>query len=1036
MFIRLSPIRRVPKPLLPGSVVASTNFNCHNSQGNDSTFCYISVVSPIPLSRVAALASRSHSFDEKELTRIDPSLHSNIRLVRTGDRLYSDALVEAVLPDSRSQSYRLHVATTEPVSQGCYVPDKTQLLLAFSSTEAGSCASLEIPEDVSTRALTSDDEFTISENFFASSVLRNVVSAPPRSLVETALQEKGRLDSTEKAFSVHHLPRCSAQEIPESYQIYVSTEDLGKVGIFNGDWCIMISLEGTSRLVQVSGVDTLIKQRIYASSQLLCNSGFGNAGNDPFSIINSPFGSTSPPIPVARSVSLARVASPASRDRRHYSSMLSTLKTKLETSRFLVKVGDVITLPIYTDNSWGFADCVDNSSMGEVDESLTHSTVVEDPHLCDVVHFLVSNVEHDLSKLGDVDSRLDAISQSTMFGEFGCWIDPSSTKVVQTGIEHVLVPREDYDSLNNLSETLSTSYKDRFVDLCEIISALLGDNVATLGLEVAMLLKGSAGPGMNSVVEGVAAHLGFHFMQINAYDIVGETAAKTEAILKEEFDFAVSCSPCILLIREIDGWLGMTQTEMNKEPVIARVFQERIDSLRAEWQRSGYPVLVIATTTDAERLPASILSCFKHDLEFEVPDESRRLVLLKSLLSTDYVSADTSLKELSTGTAAFTENDIIDLIFRMRLNATERALNSISGEALEKIGAIRDGGLVLNADDFDEAIEMARTSFSHSIGAPLIPSVSWDDVGGLARVKQDILDTVQLPLENPSLFADGLKQRSGILLYGPPGTGKTLVAKAVATSCSLNFLSVKGPELLNMYIGESEANVRRVFQQAREARPCVIFFDELDSIAPKRGNHGDSGGVIDRIVSQLLAELDGMSSPSAGCDVFVIGATNRPDLLDPALLRPGRFDRLLYLGISDTHEAQLSILEALTRKFHLDPQLDLMDIAEKCPFNYTGADFYALCSDAMLKAMTRKAQSVQATLEYINEKRYIPHQHYPLTPQYYLSELASSSETEVIVSAADFEDALRQLIPSVSNAEMDHYRGIQRQFSEGFESQS
>ena len=129
----------------------------------------------------------------------------------------------------------------------------------------------------------------------------------------------------------------------------------------------------------------------------------------------------------------------------------------------------------------------------------------------------------------------------------------------------------------------------------------------------------------------------------------------------------------------------------------------------------------------------------------------------------------------------------------------------------------------------------------------------------------------------------------GILLYGPPGTGKTLLAKAVATSCSLNFFSVKGPELLNMYIGESEANVRRVFQQARDAKPCVIFFDELDSVAPKRGNHGDSGGVMDRIVSQLLAELDGMASGQAGNDVFVIGATNRPDLLDAALLRPGRW---------------------------------------------------------------------------------------------------------------------------------------------------
>ena len=213
----------------------------------------------------------------------------------------------------------------------------------------------------------------------------------------------------------------------------------------------------------------------------------------------------------------------------------------------------------------------------------------------------------------------------------------------------------------------------------------------------------------------------------------------------------------------------------------------------------------------------------------------------------------------------------------------------------------------LTAADFDVALGKARNSYSESIGAPKIPSVSWDDVGGLAHVKSDILDTIQLPLDHPELFADGLKKRSGkyatieiinaflnngwpgILLYGPPGTGKTLIAKAVATSCNLNFFSVKGPELLNMYIGESEANVRRVFQRARDAKPCVIFFDELDSVAPKRGNHGDSGGVMDRIVSQLLAELDGMSGGSAAAaDVFVIGATNRPDLLDPALLRPGR----------------------------------------------------------------------------------------------------------------------------------------------------
>jgi peroxin-6 len=225
------------------------------------------------------------------------------------------------------------------------------------------------------------------------------------------------------------------------------------------------------------------------------------------------------------------------------------------------------------------------------------------------------------------------------------------------------------------------------------------------------------------------------------------------------------------------------------------------------------------------------------------------------------------------------------------------------------------GAVALTKADFDGAVDAARKNFADSIGAPKIPNVGWDDVGGLTHVKEAVMETIQLPLARPELFAKGMKKRSGILFYGPPGTGKTLLAKAIATEFSLNFFSVKGPELLNMYIGESEANVRRVFQRARDARPCVVFFDELDSVAPKRGNQGDSGGVMDRIVSQLLAELDGMSDgEEGGGGVFVIGATNRPDLLDQALLRPGRFDKMLYLGISDTHEKQRTILEALTRK--------------------------------------------------------------------------------------------------------------------------
>ena len=213
--------------------------------------------------------------------------------------------------------------------------------------------------------------------------------------------------------------------------------------------------------------------------------------------------------------------------------------------------------------------------------------------------------------------------------------------------------------------------------------------------------------------------------------------------------------------------------------------------------------------------------------------------------------------------------------------------------------------------------------------------------------------------------------------------------------------------------------MRRVFQRARDAKPCVIFFDELDSVAPKRGNQGDSGGVMDRIVSQLLAELDGMAEGSGGADVFVIGATNRPDLLDPALLRPGRFDRMLYLGVSDTDEAQLRILEALTRKFRLGPDVDLARVARSCPFNYTGADFYALCSDAMLKAMARKAEHVDARIADLNAgPPYSTGQATALTPQYYLAEMATPIELDVTVAQVDFERARDELVPSVSAAEM------------------
>lgn len=216
----------------------------------------------------------------------------------------------------------------------------------------------------------------------------------------------------------------------------------------------------------------------------------------------------------------------------------------------------------------------------------------------------------------------------------------------------------------------------------------------------------------------------------------------------------------------------------------------------------------------------------------------------------------------------------------------------------------------------------------------------------------------------------------------------------------MTFLSVKGPELINMYVGQSEENIREVFHRARSAAPCVVFFDELDSLAPSRGRSGDSGGVMDRVVSQLLAELDALHSTVG---VFVIGATNRPDLLDQSLLRPGRFDKLVYVGINEDRVSQLQVLQAVLRKFRLDPAVNLEVVLDSCPAHMTGADLYALCSDAMTAAIKRKISLIDDGVD--------------------------SQDSPVVVSADDFSAALENFKPSVSEQELLRYRNIQQTLS-------
>ncbi|KAJ2613600.1 peroxisomal assembly protein [Coemansia sp. RSA 1365] len=685
----------------------------------------------------------------------------------------------------------------------------------------------------------------------------------------------------------------------------------------------------------------------------------------------------------------------------------------------------------------------------------------------------------------------------------GLVVVPDITMVIQASSVHSTVPYRSIsaymttvdDSLcasrekdTTPVEASATPYADILKQLLRLTKTSLHPLALARNLVCAILLKGNPGTGKRHMVHEIAEQLGLHLYELSCFDILSDTEDKTAQVLQMYFQNARRYAPCIFHLRSIEA-LGQASNTQPGQDVpddlpIARVLKSCIAGVCQAHRDTGFPVIVVATSSYPEMIPTSLASAFRHEIELPVPDELTRLALLGQITNGRIpLAADTDMPYIAQQTASFVARDLATLIKRAERHAWKRAqmhlhpatdigaISNTSTQQLRTRDIILSGHTITN-EDLLCALRDARASISDTLGVPKIPNVKWDDVGGLADAKKDILDTIRLPMEQPHLFASGLTTRSGLLFYGPPGTGKTLLAKAIATECGLNFFSCKGPELISPYIGESEANVRRIFQKAREASPCVIFFDELDSLAPKRGQQGDSGGVMDRIVSQLLAELDGMSGSSSSktqdadtqsteqgneaskdsgagaAQVFAIGATNRPDLLDPALLRPGRFDKLVYLGVSETHEAQLNIIQALTRKFNLHPDLDLQSIAEKCPFNYTGADFYALCSDALLKAMLRTVDEVDVLVaEWNDNKKHIPDtttkqgdpaclkiddrkEHYPvpMSAQYYLDHIAPDNVKQVTVTAGDFQKALDELIPSVSSGELVRYQTLRRQF--------
>jgi transitional endoplasmic reticulum ATPase len=465
-----------------------------------------------------------------------------------------------------------------------------------------------------------------------------------------------------------------------------------------------------------------------------------------------------------------------------------------------------------------------------------------------------------------------------------------------------------------------------------------------------VLLHGPPGTGKTMIAKAVANEAGAQFYTINGPEIMSKFYGQSEENLRKTFEEAEKNAPSIIFIDEMDA-IAPKRDEVQGE-VERRVVSQMLtlmDGLKGRGK-----LIVIGATNRPDSVDPALRrpGRFDREIEIGVPDKEGRLEILQIQTRNMPKAEDVDLEELANATYGFVGADLMALAREAAMKALRRYLPEIDldepvpAELLEK--------MQVTADDFKGALKIVDPSALREFLVE-VPNVTWDTVGGLADVKQQLKEAVEWPLEDPASFERmGIKPPRGILLYGPPGTGKTLLAKAVANESGANFLSVKGPEVLSKWVGESEKAVREIFKKAKQSSPSIVFLDEIDSIAPRRGAY-EGSHVTESIVNQLLTSIDGMEGMEG---VVVIAATNRPDIIDPGLLRAGRFDRLIKVTAPD-EPARLSILKVHTEKMPLGKDVDLNDLA-KLTKGYVGADLESLCREAAIIALRedRKARVV------------------------------------------------------------------------------
>merc|ERR1719164_382546 len=429
------------------------------------------------------------------------------------------------------------------------------------------------------------------------------------------------------------------------------------------------------------------------------------------------------------------------------------------------------------------------------------------------------------------------------------------------------------------------------------------------------------------------------FFLINGPEIMSKMAGESESNLRKAFEEAEKNAPAIIFIDEIDS-IAPKRDKTNGE-VERHIVSQMLTLMDGLKQRAS--VVVIGATNRPNAIDAALrrFGRFDREIDIGVPDENGRLEIFRIHTRNMKLDPEADPEYVARETHGFVGADMAALCTEAAMQCIREKMELIDVEGDSIDAEILDSMSVTN-EHFKFALGVSNPSSLRETVVE-VPNTSWDDIGGLEDVKNELRELVQYPIEHPEKFEKfGMNPSRGVLFYGPPGCGKTLLAKAVANECQSNFISVKGPQLLTMYFGESEANVREVFEKARQAAPCVLFFDELDSIAKSRGmSVGDAGGAGDRVMNQLLTEMDGVGAKK---NVFIIGATNRPDIIDAALMRPGRLDQLIYIPMPD-YESRLSVLKAVLRKTPMSKDVDIAYVAAQTE-KFTGADLTEICQRA------------------------------------------------------------------------------------------